>query len=145
MEQFAKQSGVIPYRLEPEGLRVLLITSRETGRWVIPKGNIREGHRARGAARHEAYEEAGVSGEIEKIPLGFYSYQKIIKNETSRPTVVEVFAMRVLKEAKSWPEKAQRRCEWMAPEEAARCVQEAGLAVLLLRLGERYLHGVAAE
>ncbi|MGE4480851.1 NUDIX hydrolase [Acidocella sp.] len=144
MEQVARQSGIIPYQLEPDGLRVLLITSRETGRWVIPKGNIGKRHDARQAAKHEAYEEAGVSGAVEKIPLGFYTYQKILMDGTPRPTMVEVFAMQVRKKAKTWPEKAQRQWEWMAPEEAARRVQEPGLAVLLLRLAERHLDGEPA-
>ncbi len=140
----ARQSGVIPYRLEPDGLRVLLVTSRETGRWVIPKGNIGKGRDARQAAEHEAREEAGVRGEAENVPLGFYTYRKVLPDGTSRPTVVEVFAMRVRKAANTWPEQAQRRREWTTPLEASRRVQEAGLAVLLLRLSERHLHDESA-
>jgi 8-oxo-dGTP pyrophosphatase MutT (NUDIX family) len=62
MDKLAIQSGIIPYRLERDVLQVLLITTRKTGRWVIPKGNIGKGHNARQAAEQEAYEEAGVSG-----------------------------------------------------------------------------------
>src|ERR1700761_881770 len=98
MDKLARQSGIIPYRLELDGLRVLLITSRKTGRWVIPKGNIGKGHNAREAAEREAYEEAGVRGDVEKVPLGSYTYGKVLKDGTSRPMVVKVFAMHVLKE-----------------------------------------------
>ncbi len=141
----ARQSGVIPYRLEPDGLRVLLVTSRDTGRWVIPKGNIGKGHDARQAAEHEAREEAGVRGTVENVPLGVYTYGKLLPDGTSRPTVVEVFAMHVRKEADTWREQAERRREWMAPLEASRRVHETGLAVLLLRLAERHMHDEPAS
>ena len=72
MEKLAIQSGIIPYRLERDVLQVLLITTRKTGRWVIPKGNIGKGHNARQAAEREAHEEAGVRGDVEKVPLGSY-------------------------------------------------------------------------
>jgi 8-oxo-dGTP pyrophosphatase MutT (NUDIX family) len=62
MDKLTRQSGIIPYRRELDVLQVLLITSRKTGRWVIPKGNIGKGHNARQAAEREAYEEAGVRG-----------------------------------------------------------------------------------
>ena len=88
MDKLARQSGIIPYRLERDLLQVLLITSRETGRWVIPKGNIGKGHNARQAAEREAYEEAGVRGDVEKVPLGSYMYEKVLKEGTPRPTVV---------------------------------------------------------
>jgi 8-oxo-dGTP pyrophosphatase MutT (NUDIX family) len=140
MDDVARQSGVIPYRLRPDGLRVLLVTSRDTGRWVIPKGNIGRGQDARQAAEREAREEAGVRGEAENVPLGFYTYGKVLQDGTSQPTVVEVFAMRVQKEADTWPEQAERRREWVLPTEAARRVHEQGLAVLLLRLAERHMH-----
>jgi 8-oxo-dGTP pyrophosphatase MutT (NUDIX family) len=136
MDKLARQSGIIPYRLELDVLQVLLITSRETGRWVIPKGNIGKRHNARQAAEFEAYEEAGVRGDVEKMSLGSYTYEKMLKDGTSRPTMVEVFTMHVLNEATVWPEMAERRSEWMEPKEAAQRVHEAGLATLFLRLAE---------
>ena len=136
MDKLAIQSGIIHYRLERDVLQVLLITTRKTGRWVIPKGNIGKGHNARQAAEREAYEEAGIRGDVAKESLGSYTYGKALKDGTSRPTVVKVFVMHVLKEAKVWPEMAERRSEWMEPIEAARRVHEAGLATLLLQLAE---------
>ncbi|MDE1905522.1 MAG: NUDIX hydrolase [Rhodospirillales bacterium] len=135
-EQIAGQSGVIPYRLGPDGLQVLLITSRETHRWVIPKGNIGKGMTARDSAAREAFEEAGIQGVMQDVPLGFYTYGKVLKDGREQPTVVEVFALRIIEQAKKWPEKKERTCNWMAPIEAARAVQEPGLAILLLRLAE---------
>jgi 8-oxo-dGTP pyrophosphatase MutT (NUDIX family) len=136
MDTLARQSGIIPYRLELDVLQVLLITSRDTGRWVIPKGNIGKGHNARQAAELEAYEEAGVRGDVEKMSLGSYTYEKVLKDGTSRSTMVEVFTMHVLTEAKAWPEMAERRSEWMEPKQAAQRVHEAGLATLFLRMAE---------
>jgi 8-oxo-dGTP pyrophosphatase MutT (NUDIX family) len=138
MDEVATQSGVIPYRLGQDGLQVLLITSRETQRWVIPRGNISGGRSARVAAEREAYEEAGVKGAVESAPLGFYTYLKVLKDGTAQPTTVEVFALRVRKEAKNWPEKAERHGQWMTPQEAASHVQEPGLAALLLQLAKRH-------
>jgi 8-oxo-dGTP pyrophosphatase MutT (NUDIX family) len=136
MNKVARQSGVIPYRFAQDNLQVLLITSRETQRWVIPKGNIGKGQSSRVAAELEAYEEAGVRGGADNIPLGFYTYGKTLADGTAQPTVVEVFALQVRKEAKNWPEKAERQTLWMTPQEAAKRVQEPGLAELLLRLAE---------
>lgn len=136
MNEVARQSGVIPFRFAQDSLQVLLITSRETRRWVIPKGNIGKGRSTRAAAKLEAYEEAGVRGCADNIPLGFYTYRKILADGASQPTVVEVFALHVRKEAKNWPEKAERQTLWTTPQEAAKHVREPGLAVLLLRLAE---------
>jgi 8-oxo-dGTP pyrophosphatase MutT (NUDIX family) len=131
-----RQAGVIPYQLRSEGLRVLLITSRETGRWVIPKGNIPPRFTAQQAAEREAYEEAGLKGIAGKTPLGIYTYAKRLRNGATRPTTVEVFALDVRKQVKNFPERGERRLEWMIPEDAATLVDEPGLKILLLRLAQ---------
>src|SRR3546814_5625705 len=62
-EHIIKQVAALPYRIEPDGAaRILLITSRETRRWIIPKGNPIRGLEAHQAAAREAFEEAGISG-----------------------------------------------------------------------------------
>jgi ADP-ribose pyrophosphatase YjhB (NUDIX family) len=38
---------------------VLLVTSRETGRWIIPKGGPIKGFKPAKTAAREAYEDAG--------------------------------------------------------------------------------------
>ena len=75
-----RQAGAIPFRRGPEGLRVLLITSRDTGRWVIPKGHVETGQTAAIAAAVEAYEEAGLVGVMSDFPLGFYTYGKRLRS-----------------------------------------------------------------
>jgi 8-oxo-dGTP pyrophosphatase MutT (NUDIX family) len=137
MAKVVRQSGVIPYRLEPDGPKVLLITSRKTRRWVIPKGNIAAGESARMAAEREAYEEAGVRGIVDDIPLGAYEYEKVTMCGTARLTIVKVFALHLSKTEKKWPEKAERDGEWITPLEAARRVQEPGLGELFRQLAQR--------
>lgn len=139
MKDVIHQAAAIPFRVDPDGLRVLLITSRQSGRWVVPKGNIEKGFSPAQAAEQEAYEEAGVKGMIDRLPLGIYTYEKRMGAGRLRPASVEVFALRVIKQLKKWPEQDERRFEWMTPAAAAIAVHEAGLGDLLRRL--EALHG----
>jgi 8-oxo-dGTP pyrophosphatase MutT (NUDIX family) len=136
MVKILRQAGAIPYQHQPDGFRILLITSRETGRWVIPKGNVEPGQTARQAAEREAFEEAGLKGATQKTPIGIYTYAKRPGIGPPRPATVEVFALHVLKQLKKFPERGQRRLEWMPPEIAADLVDEPGLKLLLLRLAQ---------
>ena len=131
-----RQAGAIPFRREPEGLRVLLITSRDTGRWVIPKGNVEKGQTAAIAAAVEAYEEAGLAGVVSDIPLGVYTYGKRLRSGVVQPATVEVYSLEVGIQMKKWPERKQRRLQWMDVATAAGLVHEPGLSVLMRRLGE---------
>ena len=71
------QFGVLPFRIDPErGLQILLVTSRDTGRWVIPKGNPIPRLQGHGTARREAYDEAGIEGALSQSPIGSYAYVK---------------------------------------------------------------------
>ena len=80
MKPLLQQAGVIPYRFEAGALQVLLITSRGSGRWVIPKGGIEKGFSPAQAAAREAYEEAGVKGRISDAPLGSFTYSKRLRS-----------------------------------------------------------------
>ncbi len=136
MGKIIRQAGVVPFRVVDGALLVLLITSRDTGRWVIPKGGIERGFSASEAALREAFEEAGIKGVIDRKPLGTYVYEKRLRSGRSRPALVTVFALRVEKLVKKFPERLQRQAEWMAPEAAARAVEEPGLALLIARVGD---------
>jgi len=129
-----RQSGVIPFRRTGADVEVLLVTSRETGRWVIPKGGIQRGLTAAQSAEHEALEEAGVKGKIRKKPLGSYTYSKRLSPAISVPAIVEVFALQVNKCVKKWPEMSEREIEWVDVPTATDLVHEDGLKVLLRRL-----------
>ncbi len=136
MKPLLQQAGVIPYRFEASILQVLLITSRGSGRWVIPKGGIEKGFTPAEAAAREAYEEAGVKGTMSEAPLGAFTYSKRLRNGNVVPASVEVYAMRVEKELKNWPERAERRLQWVSVAQAIHLVNEPGVAQLLLRLQE---------
>lgn len=135
------QYGVIPLRRSADGgLEVLLITSRDTGRWVVPRGNPIAGKDAAGSAAQEAFEEAGIVGRIESEAIGLYSYEKRRRLRGPVPASVHLFRMMVEEEREDWPEKGQRQRRWFAPDEAAAAVQEAELARLI-----RFATGVSQK
>jgi 8-oxo-dGTP pyrophosphatase MutT (NUDIX family) len=139
MNDVLRQAGAIPFRHEGGALRVLLITSRDTGRWVIPKGGVDHGHTPAQAAVIEAFEEAGIKGSLHPSPLGLYTYGKRLKSGITRPTSVEVYALEFEKQLKKWPERSERPVEWMAVSDAVAAVEEQGLRLLMLRLSEIHL------
>ena len=122
--------------LQPDTGRVLLVTSRGTGRWIIPKGWPMDGRSAGGAALREAWEEAGVQGEVDERPLGRYSYDKKLTRGLSVPVEVQVHLVRVAGLDKNFPERKQRQRRWYSPAEAAELVDEPGLARLIRRLSK---------
>jgi len=127
-----RQSGALCWRMRGAKPEVLLITSRDTGRWVIPKGwPIRSLSLAESAAV-EAWEEAGVKAEKSAEPLGIFHYQKGLGPDRAVPCQVEVFSLRVDRLAEQYPEKGQRRRKWFAPAKAAKKVEEPELRQLIL-------------
>ncbi len=124
------QYAALPYD-NSNGLRILLVTSRETGRWVIPKGWPMARKKAPAAAAREAMEEAGVTGRIHKTPLGAYHYVKRLKNGAGLTCTVKVYPLEVERQLKRWPEKGQRTAHWFEPAEAARAVHEPDLAAMI--------------
>ena len=127
----AHQIGALPWRRRDGALEVLLVTSRETRRWVAPKGWPRPYKSDAEAAATEAWEEAGVKGLIGPVPIGGYSYSKRLKDGSERPCRVKVYPLEVTVDRDDWPEAAQRDRRWMSPAEAADLVAEPELARLL--------------
>lgn len=116
-------------------LRVLMITSRGTGRWIIPKGWPMDGISAYAAALTEAWEEAGVKkADIDPKPIGSFTYDKVMDNGVPVPVEAQVYLARVEKLVDDYPEADQRRRKWMTPKRAAEQVAEPGLRALLLAL-----------
>lgn len=128
------QYGALCWRMHRGRVEVLLITSRDTGRWVIPKGWPMPGKSAPEAAMQEAWEEAGVRGEGSATAVGLYSYDKTRKVKDALPCVVSVYPLRVEALAARFPERSQRRRRWFAAAEAARRVEEPELRALLTAL-----------
>ncbi len=129
----------MPYRTDGSTIdapvRVLLVTSRENKRWVIPKGNPTSGMVAHRAAAQEAREEAGVLGLVCPTPLGSYRYRKRRTNGASLMVDVDVFPLAVNRELDTWKEQSQRERRWFSLPEAARAVDESDLRDLIRSFG----------
>lgn len=122
--------------VRPEDGRVLLITSRDTGRWVLPKGWPMRCRTLAGAAAQEAWEEAGVIGTVEDTPCGHFGYLKRLRAGFAVPVLVEVYRLTVSGTAAAFPEAGQRTLGWFTPEEAAGRVAEIGLRKILMGIRE---------
>lgn len=112
-------------------MRVLLVTSRGTGRWVIPKGNAVSGLTAHASAALEAEEEAGVRGLVCPVPLGSYRYRKRRRSGASLMVDVDVFPLSVTEELSDWKEQAERERRWFTLTEAVTKVDESDLRELM--------------
>jgi len=110
---------------------VMLVTSRETRRWVIPKGWTAGRLKPHAAAEREAYEEAGIVGRIGKTAIGRYDYQKRLKGDDTVTCTVDVFLFEVRQQRKRWPEQGEREGRWFTPADAAGAVDEPDLAALI--------------
>lgn len=132
----ATQLGAICWRMHQGRIQILLITSRDTGRWVIPKGWPVKGLNGAGSAEREAWEEAGVEGKISKTCLGLFSYQKALEQDHCVPCVVAIYGLQVEKLSRRYPEQKQRQRKWFAAAEAAALVAEPELSALLTAIGD---------
>jgi ADP-ribose pyrophosphatase YjhB (NUDIX family) len=131
------QYAALPWRKAKGKLQILLITTRNTRRWIIPKGWPIVGYTPAACAGYEALEEAGVAGEITPKKIGTFSYQKQHKTGAASRCVVQVFALKVTRRHRKWPEKDARESCWYTPEEAAALVKESGLRRLIVRFAEK--------
>ena len=129
-----KQYAALPWRYSGGSREVLLISSRDTGRWVIPKGWPIRGLSPAETAAREAYEEAGLGGMVSKKPIGEFEYGKRLDNGAVLATRVEVFALEQMVQHKDWPEQGQRRLQWFSVPEAAEAVEEPELKVIISKL-----------
>lgn len=134
-----EQYGALCWRLRQGALEVLLVTSRDTGRWVIPKGWPIKGLSPEASAAREAFEEAGAEGKPCPTCLGLYSYDKgliragdnVAPMRIAVPCVVAVYGLKVKTLLPTWPEMHQRRRKWFNPRKAAQKVAEPELRALL--------------
>jgi 8-oxo-dGTP pyrophosphatase MutT (NUDIX family) len=138
------QFAALPWRLSEGGTRqIMLLTSRETRRWVIPKGWPMKKRKPSEVASQEAYEEAGLIGQIvDKRPLGTFAYEKRLAT-SALLCRVRVFSFRVERQLDDWPEKDQRETKWFDADEAATLVEEGGLAEIIDRFSGSYARFVA--
>src|SRR5262244_1111845 len=133
------QYGALPYRLTARSRpQFMLVTSRETRRWIIPKGWPKKGKSPHHSARREAFEEAGVVGAVAKRSVGSFSYEKRLKNGGVVVCKVRVFALEVTRQSRQWPEKQERVVKWLSASQAAEKVSEPRLSQIIRRLARRY-------
>lgn len=129
-----RQVAAIPFRLDTHGgFEVMLVTSRTTKRFIVPKGWPMKGKSGRKAAMTEAQEEAGVLGKILKEPAGTYSYWKRLANRFVHVDVI-VYLLEVTEELADWQEAKRRQRAWLAPADAAVLIDEPDLSTLVSTL-----------
>lgn len=129
------QSGAIPYAWVEDEPVYLLITSRRTGRWIFPKGVIEAHMSPAESAAKEAWEEAGVRGEIAATGVGVYRGEKT-EGRSRRPITVELYPLEVRDQARDWPERRRRRRNWATHRQARRLIDNTGLIAVLDQLHE---------
>jgi len=139
------QYAALPYRIEAGQVRILLITSRGTQRWVIPKGWPMNGLKPNEAAATEANEEAGLIGEIEAAPIGSYRYLKALADAREIAVQAIVFPLRVEGVEAHWKEQGQRRSQWFRYQRAATLVAEPALRRLIQDFGADRTPGLLAQ
>ena len=129
------QYGALTYRkTKTSGIEILLMTSRETRRWIIPKGWPIKEMKPCDSAAQEAYEEAGVRGTVSRRPIGKYIYDKRLEPPAKVvPCEVQVYALRVRRQEKTWPEIGQRDLRWCEADEAVTIVDDSDLGILITK------------
>lgn len=126
------QVAALCYRPTDNGKDVLLITSRDTGRWILPKGWPINGLNGAEAALQEAWEEAGVANaRVEPAPVGSFEYSKKLGSGAETTVETQVYLTEVQELSKAYPEADERKRQWVSPSDAANMVQEPQLKVLL--------------
>lgn len=129
---FRQQFAALCFRYTSDGIEILLVTSRDSGRWVIPKGWPIKDKKPHEVAQTEALQEAGVRGKIRKKPLGSYTYLKMLDDGDFVPCVVDVYQVEVTRLADKFKETGERVLAWVSPDEAARRVREIELKSMLV-------------
>jgi 8-oxo-dGTP pyrophosphatase MutT (NUDIX family) len=129
------QYAALPFRRNADaGVEVMLVASRGTGRWVIPKGWPIGRKAPHASAAREALEEAGVVGKTGRDSIGTHTYEKRLANGTLVSCEVQVFPLEVKRQRKDRPEKEEREVRWLSPHEAAKAVQETALSEIILSM-----------
>lgn len=136
---FRQQYAALCFRRLPDhdGIEILVVTSRDSGRWIVPKGWPMKRKKPWEAAAIEAFQEAGVRGKVGRKPVGHYTYLKLLDDGEVVPCVVDVFQIEVSEVAAKYKEKGERTVAWVAPDEAARRVREIELKSLLVEFVPR--------
>lgn len=133
------QYAALPYRVVDGHAEVMLVTSRETKRWILPKGRPEKRLKPHEVAAAEAFEEAGIVGTVVKDPFAVFASTKRLKNGHELPCTIKVYLLKVKKVLDDWPERSERQRQWFSPGEAALSATEEGLIKTLLDFGARWV------
>lgn len=125
------QFAALCYRIKNDKVQFCVVTSRRSGRWIVPKGWPMNGETPPDAAATEAYEEAGVRGKIYQRPIGVFSYYKV-RSENELPCIAVVYPLHVKKVLANWPEKNERTRRWLSRKKAAALVDDPELGAIML-------------
>jgi len=133
------QYGALPYRFTgAAALEVLIVTTRQSKRWIIPKGWPIKGLTPSKSAAREAFEEAGVIGRIGGRSIGRFRYRKSDNGgDAEAECEVEVFPLLVKRQSAIWPESDQRVVQWVDPEKAISLIGEAELKAVVAAFAKR--------
>jgi 8-oxo-dGTP pyrophosphatase MutT (NUDIX family) len=130
-----RQAGAIPYTLVEGRVVFLLVTSRRSGRWIFPKGAPIDGLAPWQVAAREAYEEAGIEGEVETVSIG--SYRTLKRTIPPASIDVDMYPLRMVRQLDDWPERGKRHRHWVILPEAKRLLSEPKLAAMAVELDRR--------
>jgi 8-oxo-dGTP pyrophosphatase MutT (NUDIX family) len=119
-------------------LEILIVTTRQSRRWIVPKGwPIKRLTPSKSAAR-EAFEEAGVRGKIGARAIGNFRYKKTAGQTDDDPDYeVKIFPLLVKRQSASWPEYGQRVVQWVDPEKAISLIREPELKSIVAKFAKR--------
>ncbi len=133
------QYAALPYRFTPAAaLEILLVTTRRSRRWIIPKGWPIKGLRPPKSAAREAFEEAGVRGKVGAKSVGVFNYDKLLaENGIPVNCEVRVFPLLVKRQSEAWPEFEQRVVQWVEPARAVALIKEPGLKKIVAAFAKR--------
>jgi 8-oxo-dGTP pyrophosphatase MutT (NUDIX family) len=131
-----RQSGAIPYAMVELTPVFLLVTSRRTGRWIFPKGGLAKGMEPWESAKKEAYDEAGVEGVVDTVPVGSY---RSWKTRGMRRFAIEVamYPLRVERQVEKWRETDERHRHWVTLPEVTRLIADKRLADFVRIVADR--------
>ena len=132
------QYGALPYRFTPmAALEILIVTTRQSRRWIVPKGwPIKRLTPSKSAAR-EAFEEAGVRGKIGVRAIGNFRYKKTGQNGADPDYEVKIFPLLVRRQSATWPEPGQRVVQWVDPEKAISLIREPEMKAIVAKFAKR--------
>ena len=130
MAPIIAQAGCVPFRRVGQRVEVVLVTSRFTGQWIVPKGRVEPGEEARVTALRETGEEAGLRGEV-RWALG--SFDQPRGHAVAR---IEAYALEVVEVLDEWPERHERKRAWFELEHALGFVDRPEVRAMLQALAE---------